>query len=86
MRFWSKTKHGEKKLSRQKQASVTEAGEKHGRKQYLLILSLLGILKVSVSTSLLLQGAVLLLTVQIWRQLLPGSSRTVRRTRSHPQR
>ncbi|XP_074489947.1 unconventional myosin-IXAb-like isoform X6 [Sebastes fasciatus] len=30
MRFWSKTKHGEKKLSREKQASRSEAGETHG--------------------------------------------------------
>ncbi|XP_041794706.1 unconventional myosin-IXAa-like isoform X5 [Chelmon rostratus] len=29
MRFWSKTKHGEKKLSREKQASRSEAGETH---------------------------------------------------------
>ncbi|KAM9753299.1 unconventional myosin-IXAb-like isoform 2-T2 [Menidia menidia] len=29
MRFWSKTKHGEKKLSREKQASRGEAGETH---------------------------------------------------------
>lgn len=34
MRFWSKTKHGEKKLSKEKQASMIEAGEKHGRKKY----------------------------------------------------
>lgn len=90
MRFWSKTKHGEKKLSREKQASTTEAGEKHGRKKYFfygdLIIYLLVILKMSMSTTLLLQRAVRLLTVQIWRQLLPGSSRTVRRTRRRPQR
>uniref|UniRef100_A0A8D2ZV89 Unconventional myosin-IXa-like n=1 Tax=Scophthalmus maximus TaxID=52904 RepID=A0A8D2ZV89_SCOMX len=30
MRFWSKTKHGEKKLSREKQPSMSEAGETHG--------------------------------------------------------
>uniref|UniRef100_A0A4W6C174 Myosin IXAb n=1 Tax=Lates calcarifer TaxID=8187 RepID=A0A4W6C174_LATCA len=30
MRFWSKTKHGEKKLSREKQASRSETGESHG--------------------------------------------------------
>ncbi|KAL7402094.1 hypothetical protein ABVT39_009474 [Epinephelus coioides] len=30
IRFWSKTKHGEKKLSREKQASRSEAGEAHG--------------------------------------------------------
>ncbi|XP_054864708.1 unconventional myosin-IXAb-like isoform X9 [Amphiprion ocellaris] len=29
MRFWSKTKHGEKKLSREKQASRSDAGETH---------------------------------------------------------
>nr|XP_046248987.1 unconventional myosin-IXAa-like isoform X7 [Scatophagus argus] len=29
MRFWSKTKHGEKKLSREKQASKSDAGESH---------------------------------------------------------
>ncbi|XP_033490984.2 unconventional myosin-IXAb-like isoform X10 [Epinephelus lanceolatus] len=29
IRFWSKTKHGEKKLSREKQASRSEAGEAH---------------------------------------------------------
>ncbi|XP_018531366.1 unconventional myosin-IXAa isoform X2 [Lates calcarifer] len=29
MRFWSKTKHGEKKLSREKQASRSETGESH---------------------------------------------------------
>ncbi|XP_047189505.1 unconventional myosin-IXAb-like isoform X4 [Scophthalmus maximus] len=29
MRFWSKTKHGEKKLSREKQPSMSEAGETH---------------------------------------------------------
>ncbi|XP_027147329.1 unconventional myosin-IXa-like isoform X3 [Larimichthys crocea] len=29
MRFWSKTKHGEKKLSREKQASRSESGETH---------------------------------------------------------
>ncbi|XP_074534522.1 unconventional myosin-IXAa-like isoform X2 [Halichoeres trimaculatus] len=29
MRFWGKSKHGEKKLSREKQASRTEAGETH---------------------------------------------------------
>ncbi|XP_044212401.1 unconventional myosin-IXAa-like [Thunnus albacares] len=29
MRFWSKTKHGEKKLSREKQASRSEAAETH---------------------------------------------------------
>ncbi|XP_034541860.1 unconventional myosin-IXAa-like [Notolabrus celidotus] len=29
MRFWSKSKHGEKKLSREKQASRAEAGETH---------------------------------------------------------
>nr|XP_019934619.1 PREDICTED: unconventional myosin-IXa-like isoform X2 [Paralichthys olivaceus] len=29
MRFWSKTKHGEKKLSREKQTSRSEAGETH---------------------------------------------------------
>lgn len=33
MRFWSKTKHGEKKLSREKQASTSEAGETHGKKK-----------------------------------------------------
>lgn len=88
MRFWNKTKHGEKKLSREKQTSMIEAAEKHGREKYLfygdLIVSLLLILKMS--TTLLLQRAIPLLTVQIWRQLLPGLSRTVRRTRSHPQR
>uniref|UniRef100_A0AAQ5XGQ2 Myosin IXA n=1 Tax=Amphiprion ocellaris TaxID=80972 RepID=A0AAQ5XGQ2_AMPOC len=31
MRFWSKTKHGEKKLSREKQASRSDAGETHGQ-------------------------------------------------------
>uniref|UniRef100_A0A674PN07 Myosin IXA n=1 Tax=Takifugu rubripes TaxID=31033 RepID=A0A674PN07_TAKRU len=30
MRFWSKTKHSEKKLSREKQASMTEVGETQG--------------------------------------------------------
>lgn len=30
MRFWSKTKHSEKKLSREKQTSRSEAGETHG--------------------------------------------------------
>lgn len=30
IRFWSKTKHGEKKLSREKQASGSEAAETHG--------------------------------------------------------
>uniref|UniRef100_I3K4R2 Myosin IXA n=1 Tax=Oreochromis niloticus TaxID=8128 RepID=I3K4R2_ORENI len=29
MRFWSKTKHSEKKLSREKQASMSEVGETH---------------------------------------------------------
>lgn len=53
MRFWSKTKHGEKKLSREKQASTIEAGEKHGRRKKKihhgdLIVSLLVILKMSV--------------------------------------
>lgn len=90
MRFWSKTKHGEKKVSREKQASMIEAGEKHGRGKKIclgdLIISLFVILKMSVSTTLLLQRALLLLTVQIWRQPLPGPSRTVRRTRSRPQR
>lgn len=38
MRFWSKTKHGEKKLSREKQASMIEAGEKHGRKKIFISL------------------------------------------------
>lgn len=33
MRFWSKTKHGEKKLSREKQASRSESGETHGKKK-----------------------------------------------------
>lgn len=37
MRFWSKTKHGEKKLSREKQAGVIEAGEKHGRKKIFIL-------------------------------------------------
>lgn len=32
MRFWSKTKHSEKKLSREKQMSRSEAGEKQGEK------------------------------------------------------
>lgn len=33
MRFWSKSlKHGEKKLSREKQASVNDAGETPGKK------------------------------------------------------
>uniref|UniRef100_A0A669C4Z0 Myosin IXA n=1 Tax=Oreochromis niloticus TaxID=8128 RepID=A0A669C4Z0_ORENI len=31
MRFWSKTKHSEKKLSREKQASMSEVGETHGK-------------------------------------------------------
>lgn len=31
MRFWSKTKHSEKKLSREKQASLTEGGATHGK-------------------------------------------------------
>ncbi|KAM4734078.1 LOW QUALITY PROTEIN: unconventional myosin-IXAa-like [Anableps anableps] len=31
MRFWSKTKHSEKKLSREKQTSSSEAGEMHER-------------------------------------------------------
>lgn len=31
MRFWSKTKHSEKKLSREKQASRSEAAETHGK-------------------------------------------------------
>lgn len=36
MRFWSKTKHSEKKLSREKQTSRSEAVETHGndRKEY----------------------------------------------------
>lgn len=33
MRFWSKTKHGEKKLLREKQASMSETGETHGKKK-----------------------------------------------------
>lgn len=37
MRFWSKTKHGEKKMSREKQASVSEAGETHGKKKIQLV-------------------------------------------------
>lgn len=40
MRFWSKTKHGEKKLSREKQASMIEAAEKHGRKNYINIMGI----------------------------------------------
>lgn len=37
MRFWSKTKHSEKKLSREKQTSRSEAGETHGnRKKYTI--------------------------------------------------
>ncbi|KAA8590309.1 hypothetical protein FQN60_014243, partial [Etheostoma spectabile] len=35
IRFWSKTKHGEKKLSREKQASRSELGETHGKKTSL---------------------------------------------------
>lgn len=31
MKFWSKTKHGEKKLSREKQTSMSEAGDTHGK-------------------------------------------------------
>uniref|UniRef100_A0AAX7U5T2 Unconventional myosin-IXa-like n=1 Tax=Astatotilapia calliptera TaxID=8154 RepID=A0AAX7U5T2_ASTCA len=31
MRFWSKTKHSEKKLSREKQAIMSEVGETHGK-------------------------------------------------------
>lgn len=31
MRFWSKTKHS--KLSREKQASMSEAGDTHGKKK-----------------------------------------------------
>lgn len=33
MRFWSKSKHGEKKLSREKQASMSEAVDTHGKKK-----------------------------------------------------
>lgn len=36
MRFWSKTKHGEKKLSREKQASRSETGESHGRSEVMM--------------------------------------------------
>lgn len=31
MRFWSKTKHSEKKLSREKQASMSETGVTNGK-------------------------------------------------------
>lgn len=31
MKFWSKTKHGEKKLSREKQTSMSEAGDTQGK-------------------------------------------------------
>lgn len=35
MRFWSKSsKHAEKKLSREKQASVNEVAEVHGKKVF----------------------------------------------------
>lgn len=33
MRFWSKTKHSEKKLSREKQVSMSEVGETSGKKK-----------------------------------------------------
>lgn len=48
MRFWSKTKHGEKKLSREKQASRSESGETHGKKKNLHTLSCLSPLSVDV--------------------------------------
>lgn len=37
MKFWSKSsKHGEKKLSREKQASVNDGGETHGKKRFFI--------------------------------------------------
>lgn len=90
MRFWSKTKHGEKKLSREKQASMSDAGELRGKKKnsFLRICSCVSCpqTSLSVSSSLLQQRALLLLAVQTWRPFLPGPSRTVRRTRSCPRR
>ena len=41
MRFWSKTKHGEKKLSREKQASRSEAVETHGKTKRFQILTVM---------------------------------------------
>lgn len=90
MRFWSKTKHSEKKLSREKQASMSEVGETPGKKnKYIYLVFIVYTLVLNhlfVSTLLLGQRVILLLAVSIWRQRLPGASRTVRRTRSHPQR
>lgn len=86
MRFWSKTKHGEKKLPRENQSSRSEAGKTQGisaeqtRKHVHWDPSqtvVIPLLSIFVS-----QKACLPLTVRTWRRLLLGGSGTARRTRS----
>lgn len=82
MRFWSKTKHSEKKLSREKQASRSEAADSSRGKNQLFRFSNLAFyssLNVSLFPS---QKLSLLLTVQTLRWFLPEACGTARRTKS----
>lgn len=65
MRFWSKTKHSEKKLSREKQASMSEVVETRGKKNknMIFVVDTLVLNHLFVSTLLLRQRVILLLTV-----------------------